>query len=169
MHKKILFLFLLLILVAINWSIYKKEEQLKYGRLVYLELAPKDPRAFMLGDYMELRYVMKSKIYKALPKADNNRWEKSVNVTDGYVVVTIKPNNVAIFKSIYHKKPIEKNELLLEYRIRHGKLKFASNRFYFQEGKSELYDNAKYGAFRVNEKSEMLLVDLLDVNLSRIE
>ena len=43
---------LVLLLVYFNWSVYQKEQTLKEGQLVLLQLAPVDPRSLMQGDYM---------------------------------------------------------------------------------------------------------------------
>ncbi|HMT00386.1 MAG TPA: GDYXXLXY domain-containing protein, partial [Saprospiraceae bacterium] len=47
---------LILLLVYFNGSIISKEDLLKNGKLILLELAPVDPRSLMQGDYMSLRY-----------------------------------------------------------------------------------------------------------------
>ena len=46
---------LILLLVYFNGSILSKEDLLKNGKLILLELAPVDPRSLMQGDYMSLR------------------------------------------------------------------------------------------------------------------
>ena len=45
---------LILLLGYFNWSVYQKEQTLKEGQLVLLQLAPVDPRSLMQGDYMGL-------------------------------------------------------------------------------------------------------------------
>ena len=47
---------LILLLGYFNWSVYKKEQTLKDGQLILLQLAPVDPRSLMQGDYMRLNY-----------------------------------------------------------------------------------------------------------------
>ena len=47
---------LILLLGYFNWSVYQKEQTLKDGQLVLLQLAPVDPRSLMQGDYMRLNY-----------------------------------------------------------------------------------------------------------------
>ena len=47
---------LILLLGYFNWSVYKKEQTLKDGQLILLQLAPVDPRSLMQGDYMRLRW-----------------------------------------------------------------------------------------------------------------
>jgi len=41
----------------------------------------------------------------------------------------------------------KKSQTLLQYRIRGGKVKFASNAFFFAEGTAGIYEKAKYGEF----------------------
>ena len=48
---------LILLLGYFNWSVYQKEQTLKDGQLVLLQLAPVDPRSLMQGDYMRLNRV----------------------------------------------------------------------------------------------------------------
>ena len=43
---------LILLLVYFNGSIISKEDLLKNGKLILLELAPVDPRSLKQGDYM---------------------------------------------------------------------------------------------------------------------
>ena len=159
-----------LILLVLNFAIYQKEEHIKNGTSVLLELAPVDPRSLMQGDYMALRFKMARHIYDALPHEDNKPfWQgTSVKGNDGYVVVTLDKNNVATFDSLYTGNVLKENEMLLQYRIRGGKVKFASNAFFFQEGTASAYNVAKYGEFKVNDNHELLLIDMYDESLRKI-
>ena len=53
---------LILLLGYFNWSVYQKEQTLKEGQLVLLQLAPVDPRSLMQGDYMRLKPVNENEI-----------------------------------------------------------------------------------------------------------
>jgi uncharacterized membrane-anchored protein len=53
------------ILAVINVSILQKERHLADGRVVYLELAPVDPRSLMQGDYMTLNFAIQDQIRQA--------------------------------------------------------------------------------------------------------
>jgi len=44
--------------------------------------------------------------------------------------------------------------------VRHGRVKFATNAFYFQEGHADIYLPARYGRFRVDEDGKVLLAGL---------
>ena len=52
----------LLVLVAVNWSIVAKERIKTHGERIYLALAPVDPRSLMQGDYMALRFELANNI-----------------------------------------------------------------------------------------------------------
>ena len=166
MHKKIAFIALIVVLLLVNWSIYKKEQHIKNGTVIYLKLAPVDPRSLMQGDYMALRFEMARDIYDKLPKKENYySWRHNADAKDGKVVVLLNEKHIASFARLYKGKELNKNELLLDYRVRNGAVKFATNAFFFEEGSAKKYEEAKYGEFRVNAHGELLLVALADENV----
>jgi uncharacterized membrane-anchored protein len=169
MYKKIAFISLIVILALVNWSIYQKELHIKNGEVVYLKLAPVDPRSLMQGDYMALRFDIARKIYDKLPKKEKYRgWRDNADAQDGRVLVRVNEKKVASFSSIFMGQMFNENEILLHYRVRNGAVKFATNAFFFEEGSAKKYEKAKYGEFRVNGYGELLLVDLVDGNLTAI-
>lgn len=169
MRKVIAVVSLVLVLVLVNWSILGKQKQLSEGRVVYLDLAPVDPRSLMQGDYMALRFAIANEVYNALPKSEKYRsWRHNVDASDGYVVVSLDDQQVASFKAIYTDQKLSENEILMRYRVRNGAVKFATNAFFFQEGHAEFYEKAKYGQFRVNESGDLLLVDMYDEALNKL-
>jgi uncharacterized membrane-anchored protein len=161
MPKKIVLFSLVLILIAINWSIYQKEAHLKYGKVVYLKLIPVDPRSLMQGDYMALRFALADKITQNLSQ------KTKLKASDGMVIVTLDKQNRGIFKSLDTQKKLAPNEIRLEYRVRNHKVKLASNAFFFQEGHAKIYEKAKYGEFRVKE-NKLLLANMYDENLKKL-
>ena len=87
MHNKIALVSLVIILGLVNWSIATKERHLAEARIVYLALAPVDPRSLMQGDYMALRFRLSDAVPNALPRTQEHRcWRHNVNATDSYVV-----------------------------------------------------------------------------------
>ncbi len=170
MYRKVVVLSLLVVLALVNWSIYKKEQHIKNGAVVYLKLAPVDPRSLMQGDYMALRFDMANKIYDKLPKTENYRgWQRNADAKDGSVVVSLDKKHVARFKRLYKGEKLKKEELMLHYRVRNGRVKFATNAFFFEEGSADKYENAKYGEFRVNDAGELLLIAMADNNVTVIK
>lgn len=170
MRKFIVFGAFVAILVILNFVIYQKEEHISNGKSILLKLAPVDPRSLMQGDYMALRFEMARDIYRVLPhEQDKHRWiGTSIEGNDGYVLVNIDKDKVATFDSLYKGNVLKENQMLLQYRIRAGKVKFASNAFFFEEGTASAYEEAKYGEFKVNDAHELLLVDMYDENLVKI-
>ncbi len=169
MPRAVAVISLVFILAAVNWSIAGKEHQLAHGRIVYLDLAPVDPRSLMQGDYMALRFRLANEVRDALPeKDDSRRGSQDVDALDGYVVVSLDQRSIGSFERIYNGKARSEDEVLMRYRVRNGAVKFATNGFFFQEGHAKYYQPARYGQFRVDASGELLLVALYDKNLNKL-
>jgi len=171
MQGKIAIVVMILVLAAINWSIMSKEKHLAEGTVVYLDLAPIDPRSLMQGDFMALRFRIADEIYRDLPKsAEYKRWRHNVEGTDGLVVVELGDKGIATYKRLQSENEVlADNELLLKFRVRNGAVKFATNAFFFQEGLGEIYQPARYGQFRVDDHGELLLVAMYDGELNILQ
>lgn len=160
MRRGIALVTALAILVLVNFSIYEKEQHLAQGEIMYLELAPVDPRSLMQGDYMTLRFEIGNQIRDAVGSngpADSEREE----ISEGYAVVRLDERGVAHFVRLAASNTaLEDNQRTLFFRQRNGRILFATNAFFFQEGQAERYEAARYGRFRVNKDGEPLLVGL---------
>jgi len=166
MDSKIALAVLILILALVNWSIAGKEKHLAEGSIVYLELAPVDPRSLIQGDYMALRFRDASDIHNALLKVKQGaRRHTDVNASDGYAIFKLDKKSIGSFKSIYDEQTLAEDEILMFFRVRNGKVKFASNAFFFQEGHAKVYQSARYGQFRADSNGELLLVAMYDKDL----
>lgn len=143
---------LIIILGYFNYAVYKKEKHLKNGKIILLELAPVDPRSLIQGDYMDLRYAISDSVdFSTIPKR-------------GYCIIKIDNNNIA-HRVRFQKdiKPINDNELPLRYYSADGwNIALGAESYFFQEGKAKLYEKAKYGALKVDEDGNCLLVALYD-------
>lgn len=160
---------LFLILISVNWLILGKERHLAQGRIVYLDLAPVDPRSLMQGDYMALRFQLAEHLTRVLrEKNSQDQLSGALPSADDYVVVSLDEHGVGTFKARSTAQPLAANELLLHYRIRGGEVKLATNAFFFQEGHGHYYEAARYGQFRVDGKGELLLVAMHDKNLKEL-
>ncbi|QOP41018.1 GDYXXLXY domain-containing protein [Sulfurimonas marina] len=162
MANKIALVSLIIVLTLVNWSIYKKEQHLKEGEVVYLELAPVDPRSLMQGDYMALRFKVANEIREKLPKKNT-----ILEPQEGDVIVSLAENRVATYKALYKGQDLAVNELRIHYRVRNRQVKFATNAFFFKEGEGKRYEAARYGEFRV-DNGEVLLINLYDKELKRL-
>ena len=155
-----------LVLVVMTRNIIKYEAHLTTGDTVLLALAPVDPRGFMQGDYMTLSYALERDVFAAL-----NRDPGSYPTNEqGYVIVALDNNKVAQFVRLAANQPknLASNEMAIHYRIRNGAMQLATNAFFFQEGHGEAFEAAEYGLFRVNDKGEPLLTNLVDDNFKVI-
>jgi len=149
MKQILITLLAVLILLAVNFSIYQKEKLLKQGQSFFLELAPVDPRSLMQGDYMILRYKI----------AD----EVTAEQADGRLVIEPDENKVAHFKMLYDDKtPLTENQQLLRFRKRGDTIRLGAESFLFQEGHADLYRNARYGELKIAESGESILISLRD-------
>jgi uncharacterized membrane-anchored protein len=138
----------LVVLAAVNWGIYARERLLAEGRLVFLELAPVDPRSLMQGDYMALRF-------KAADDAFRRGSPKETE--DGRIVVKLDARGVGQFVRRDDGSPLGEAEVAMRYRVREGNVRFGTNAFFFQEGTGKNYASARFGEFRVAPSGEMLL------------
>lgn len=150
---------LVLLLLYFNYSVIKKEDLLKNGQLVLLELSPIDPRSLMQGDYMVLRYKISENINRdTLPKR-------------GYCVVRIDTNGVA--DRVKFQKDLtllNDGEYLIGYTLSGWQgVNIGAESFFFQEGQAEKYEKAKYGGIKIDKNGNSLLIGLYDEKQRKIE
>lgn len=155
MKKIILWGTALLVLVAINFLIMKKEDTFANGRTMLLRLAPVDPRSLIQGDYMVLRYA----IARGIPVTQLK--------DKGCIVVSLDKNDVAKFVRMYKGESLQEGEYLLFYRNRGG-LRLGAESFMFQEGDVELYSKAMYGELKVDASGGSVLVGLCGEDFKRL-
>ena len=156
MRKVLVLVCGLLILAVLNYTIYSREQLVTNGQSVFLELAPVDPRSLMQGDYMALRFAITRQarpLIKASPKKD------------GHLILTVDERGVAKFSRLDNGEKIPVGQVKMLYRQRNKEIKFATNAFFFQEGKASLYEAAKYGEFKVALNGDSILVAMRDANL----
>lgn len=141
-------------LLFVNYSIYGKEQLIRNGQPILLELAPVDPRSLIQGDYMALRYKIGADL--------ESREELPAR---GKLVIKVADNGVASFVRVADGTPLAPGERLINY-YKHGwQIDLGATSFFFQEGKADDYANAKYGELRVDESGTTILVGLRDENL----
>lgn len=91
---------------------------------------------------------------------------------DGLVYVQLDEKNVASFVNIVSKSLTKETfahkGTVLQFRLRKGQVKFATNAYFFEEGTGKQLETAEYGKFRVNHEGELLLVTLHDRNLNEL-
>ncbi len=154
MKKIILMLAALFIFSVFNLSIYQKEKIKASTDIVYLKLAPIDPRSLMQGDYMEFRYAL----------SDNHHCPQK----NGYAVIRLDSKNIGTFARCYAGEALQSREKLLHYTQQYGNIRIVPDSFMFQEGLAPLYQHAQYGVFKFAGTKDYLLVGLADDKLQMI-
>jgi uncharacterized membrane-anchored protein len=145
----------LIVLAVINFSILQTETSLAQGRVIFLELAPVDPRSLIQGDYMRLNYAITDQL-RALEELPER----------GQVVLRVDEQNVATFDRLYQGEALAPNEILLNYRKQGWQVWIGPESFFFQEGHAEAYEAAEYGELRVAENGQVMLTGLRSEDLS---
>lgn len=146
-----------LVLLVVGLQVLGKEKLRNKGELCLFELAPVDPRSLMQGDYMELRYkITRTRHYKNIPSR-------------GYIIFTVDSNKVAHY--IRHQKkyqPLHESEKCIKYFYHKREISIGVNSFFFQEGHANAFSKAKYGALKVDNKGEKILVGLFNDHFQEI-
>ena len=163
MKSKTLIVTSLIVLGCLNWMIIAKERLIHTGRTVLCELAPRDPRSLMQGDYMVLRYTIAEDARSALPE----------DTYDGNLIVSVDDRDVARFDRIDDESPLADNEVRIRFRRRHkytrrGMIRIGAESYFFQEGRADDFDNAKFGELKVAPNGECILIGLRDENRNRL-
>lgn len=117
------------------------------GTEVLFPLAPVDPRALLLGDYMTLRYDF----------GQNTHDER-----DGIAVIRVedKVGQIVRFGDV---DDLAFDERLLRYSTnRRGQVTIGGEAYYFQSGTGERFEAAEYGIFRLMPDGRVLLSGLAD-------
>ena len=159
MRNRVLWVVLGVTLAIANFAIVGKERTLREGRTVLLQLAPRDPRSLMQGDFMVLGYALANQVSRQITGGP---------FADGRIVVTLDPNDVATFVRFDDGSGVGGGELLLRYRQRRGRVRIASEAFFFEEGQGPLYQSARYGELRVDAAGDAVLVRLRDADLREL-
>jgi uncharacterized membrane-anchored protein len=159
-------------LLVVNLVIAQKEQLLAHGKVVYLELAPVDPRSLMQGDYMALRFTVANDAEPSLSRVDRNQQifqtAGNLQTADGHIVVTLDERSIGQFVRLDDGRPLGSGEVRLRFRVREGQLRFATNGFFFQEGTAPQYESARYGEFRVSDNGDLILTSLRGPSLERL-
>lgn len=157
MNRRTLILWgtLLLVLLVANGIIYDRERLRAEGTVVYLELAPVDPRSLIQGDYMALHYRITQDI------------ENAHGPERGRVVIRVDGREVAHFVRLYDGH-LEDDERLLRYEIRPTGVQIGAESFFFEEGHGSDFEDAHYAELRVSEDGDVTLIALRDASFRKL-
>lgn len=155
----VLFATLLVALGLVNSQILIKERIVRDGTTMLLEIAPRDPRSLLQGDFMALRYRMTEEVAAAADAA---------GLSDGVAIVTLDDAGVASFEAIDSGQPLGPGRHLLRFRKRGDSVRLASDAYFFEEGTWEVYADAAYGEIRVAADGDAVLIGLRDRERRRL-
>jgi len=161
---------LALVLGVVDGSIASKERIRREGALVYLELAPVDPRSLMQGDYLALRFVLAREIEGGLLRGARGggagSWPAEALGEGGFAWAPLQLDE----RGVASLAPADRSTpLRFRYRLRGGRAWLGTNAFFFQEGDALRFRDAHYGEFRLDrDTGEAVLVGLRDATLQRL-
>lgn len=142
-----------LILIAASYTIWQFERTLADGQIVNIELAPVDPRSLMQGDYMALAFA----IDRDLPD-DAEQYK--------YAWLSLDNQQRASLHSVANELPTDPALVAVLLRQRDGIVSIGPNAFFFAEGTADVYEQARYGQFRIAGNGKALLTVMLDTELN---
>lgn len=165
-------LVILLALIAVNTGIWQKEQVLKQGAVMILQLAPVDPRSLMQGDYMALNYSitrsLQEEFYQQRQVCDSVPQTPCLPVS-GKIIVTVNVQRQVTQARFDSGETLKPDELRVNYHMKSGMLTVGTDAYFFQESHGERFASARYGAFRVGEDGSALLTAMLDKNGKMIQ
>lgn len=157
MRRWVIALAALGVLAVVNYAIFERERLLERGRIVLLELAPVDPRSLLQGDYMALNYHVANAL-TSIASRDK--------IEDGLAVLALDDRGIGTYRRIDDGGTLAADEVRLRFRIRDGRVRIATNAWFFEEGRRAEFANARYGEFRVGPDGDALLARLRDATLN---
>lgn len=158
----------LLTLTIATVGVAANERVIRDGDLVYLRLAPVDPRSLMQGDYMALNFSVAIEI----TAAQGNRKQANLQ-REATVVIRRDTNHIGQFVRLHDGTPLAEGEHLL--RVQNVPTRWGGNgvqvstdAWFFEEGQAKRYERAQYGEFRVDPNGHALLVGMRGEGLGEL-
>lgn len=148
----------LLALSVFGLIIYKHEKHLSGGRIIYVKLAPIDPRSLVQGDYMRLGY----ELYIS---------QDTSSMADYPPKITAKVALDDLNKVISTDLDGKVGDVYLKLKNTHTSWRGvypAVNSFMFAEGLGECYQDATYAKLSLLDDGESMLVDLVGDDLQSL-
>ncbi len=136
-----------------------KERILRKGLVLYIPLAPVDPRSLMQGDYMALRF--------ALPSDRTSQALVDDPALPAIAFITIDPRHVATVTRISARgAPPGADERIVRLKRKGGRWVLGTDAWFFEEGQANTFEQARFGAFRLSRDGELLLTGMADKDLN---
>lgn len=156
MRGKIFFFVCVVLCVVLAVTAWTTNRLRHLAYTVYLETAPADPRALLMGDYMRLSYAFENAAQQQDAKLcavqqTRERKDGELQEITSAGVLTLNAGG----------------EECVTIRYEHGRYR-VPHQFFFQEGTGKKYENARYAAVRRIGKDTLSVVGLADENFNWI-
>ncbi|KAA3640847.1 MAG: DUF4401 domain-containing protein [Proteobacteria bacterium] len=160
----IIVLTVLCALTVVNAGIMQKQQLIKHGDLLFLKLAPVDPRSLLQGDYMRLRFAVLDQVQTA-PRSDI---DNTIPQLPHQGIIAADAQQVGHWLDFYRGQELQSNHYLMNIKRQGQRLRLASDAYFFEEGSAATFSRAEYGGFRVNQSGDSVLVGLYDAQFKRL-
>lgn len=156
------------------FSVVRMENLRADGTNVLLPLAPVDPRALLMGDYMTLEYAANWVILAAWREESresqpDRAWTGGAALGKAVMQLTRSDTGlendvppVAQFVRLDDGTPLEKDEVYISFKVLDNRIVTAANAYYFEEGTGRFYERAAFGRIAVGPDGKTLLLALCD-------
>jgi uncharacterized membrane-anchored protein len=145
------------VLAVINVAIAQKEALIAEGQVVFVPLAPADPRSLIQGDFMRLNF--------ALPREAPEQAGGLLSAARPSIVATLDERRIARVVRLHDGTPLASGELLIELTPKDGRWTVVTDAWFFREGEAARWRAARFGEFRVKPGGQALLVGLRGAEL----
>ena len=143
-----------LVLGVVNWDVRGKEQVIATGQPVLVPLVPVDPRSLMQGDYMALNF--------ALPQNVREGLAQTIAPT-ALVRASVDAKGIASIQALVAADATPgQGEVILPLKRLKGRWVLVTDAYFFPEGTGAVFEQAKFGDFRVLPDGRALLVGLAD-------
>jgi len=156
----------LLVMATVIFGAWRFESVIRNGRIAFIPLLPVDPRAPLLGDYMQLNYGLGEELNcapaepPAKPCAQTGTAQLELN--ERSIGTALRHNRVGASAS--------GNTIALRYRLHEGRVVYGNGQaFFFTEGAAERFVLARFAEFRIADDGRAVLVGLRGENLEELQ
>lgn len=177
MRKIYILCVLIVFFTGFAFSVVRMENLRANGTPALLPLAPVDPRALLMGDYMVLEYLMNRAVLadwkktSEEPRSGGGRrgWAWAGPTASGKAVLRLTHAGtetgtppVAQFVRLDDGTPLGEDEVLIAFKVRGSRVVTAAPAFYFEEGSGKYYQSAGFGRVTLGRDGKTLLLALCD-------
>lgn len=133
--------------------IVHKEGVLRSGTTVLLELAPRDPRSLLQGDYVALRYAESNAVLEA------TGWDER---KDRVAIFRLGEDGIGRFARLNDASALGEGELRLRALRTNSGYAFGADSYFFAEGGGATWERARFAEVKVGDDGTAVLVGLRD-------